>query len=495
MDLGNLASLRYFYPELLLMAAALMLVLIDLVLRDKSYLGELALVAVALALLVIGLESHSDEAWLFNRMLVYDPFATFFRVLIVLAALVASWMSIGSDEIKSCEQGEYYAVLIASTLGMLLMAESVNLLMAYLALEFVSLTSYVLTGVVRHNRRSQEAALKYLIYGGVASGLMIYGMSWIFGLAGALDFGAINRALLTNGHAPPLTVFIALVLILAGLGYKIASVPFHMWAPDVYEGAPIPITTFLAVGSKAAGFALLTRFFYPAISRVASDGNWQGLRGVEWPQLLLVICAVTMTLGNLAALQQDNLKRLLAYSSIAQAGYALMGFVLLSNDGIRAMLVYLFAYYVMDAGAFVVVLVVRNATGREDLGAYRGLAARGGAAPAIALAIFLLSLTGIPATVGFIGKFYVFAAAVRQRFFILAVIGILNSVVSLYYYMRPVRAMFLEDPEEGAPPFTGDLWNYGLIGALALATIILGLYPPPVIAFADRSVHFFIGRS
>ncbi|MGH7842240.1 MAG: NADH-quinone oxidoreductase subunit N [Candidatus Binataceae bacterium] len=495
MDLGNFASLRYFYPELLLMVAALMLVLLDLGLRDKSYLGELSLVAAALTLLLIGLEPHADEVWLFNRMLVYDPFAIFFRVLIALASLVAVWMSIGSAEVKGCEQGEYYSILLASTLGMFLMAESVNLLMAYLALEFVSLTSYILSGIVPHNRRSQEAALKYLIYGGVASGLMIYGMSWIFGLAGSLDFSVINRELVGGGRAAPLTVFIALVLILAGLGYKIASVPFHMWAPDVYEGAPIPITTFLAVGSKAAGFALLTRFFYPAISHLTAAGNWEALRGVEWPQLLLIVCAVTMTLGNLAALQQDNLKRLLAYSSIAQAGYALMGFVLLSNDGIRAMLVYLFAYYVMDAGAFLVVMVVRNATGREDLGAYRGLAARGGAAPAIALTIFLLSLTGIPATVGFIGKFYVFAAAIRQRFIILAVIGILNSVVSLYYYMRPVRAMFLEAAEEGAPPFAGDLWNYGLIGALALATVILGLYPPPVIAFANRSLHFFVGRS
>jgi NADH-quinone oxidoreductase subunit N len=495
LDLSNLASLRYFYPELLLIAAALAVILLDLLLRDKSYLGELALVAAALTLLLIGVEPHADEAWLFGRMLVYDPFAIFFRVLIALAALLAAWMSIGSREVRDCEQGEYYAVLLAGAVGMLLMAEAVNLLMAYLALEFVSLTSYILTGIMRHNRRSQEAALKYLIYGGVASGLMIYGMSWIFGLAGSLDFSVINRELLMRSHSAPLTVFVALVLMLAGLGYKIASVPFHMWAPDVYEGAPIPITTFLAVGSKAAGFALLARFFYPAISRLTVDGNWEALRQVEWPQLLLIICGVTMTLGNLAALQQDNLKRLLAYSSIAQAGYALMGFVLLSNDGLRAMLVYLFAYYVMDAGAFVVVMVVRNASGREDLGAYRGLAARGGVLPAIALTIFLLSLTGIPATVGFIGKFYVFAAAVRQRFFVLAVVGILNSVVSLYYYMRPVRAMFLEEAEEGAPAFHGDLWNYGLIGLLALATVALGLYPPPMIAFASRSIEFFIGRS
>ena len=234
-------------------------------------------------------------------------------------------MSIGSEEVRHCDQGEYYAILLASTLGMFLMAEATNLLMAYLALEFVSLTSYILTGFLRRNRRSQEAALKYLIYGGVASGTMVYGMSWIFGIAGSLDFGAINGALSAPGHLPVLTVFIALVLILAGLGYKIASVPFHMWAPDVYTGAPIPITTFLAVGSKAAGFALLTRFFYPAISRLGAGGNWQPLNGVDWPQLLLVVCVITMTLGNLAALQQTNMKRLLAYSSIAQAGYALMG--------------------------------------------------------------------------------------------------------------------------------------------------------------------------
>jgi NADH-quinone oxidoreductase subunit N len=495
MDLGNLASLRYFYPELLLTAGALVLVMLDLALREKAYLGELALLISALALFLIGVEPHFGGAWLFGRMLVYDSFGIFFRALIALAALVAAWMSIGSEEVKGCEPGEYYAVLIASTLGMFLMATSANLLMAYLALEFVSLTSYVLTGFLRHNRRSQEAALKYLIYGGVASGMMIYGMSWIFGLAGSLDFSVINRELFLDDHVSALAVFIALVLILAGLGYKIASVPFHMWAPDVYEGAPIPITTFLAIGSKAAGFALLTRFFYPAISRLTASGDWQALHGVEWPQLLLIVCAVTMTLGNLAALQQDNLKRMLAYSSIAQAGYALMGFVLLSNDGIRAMLVYLFAYYVMDAGAFLIVMIVANATGREDLGAYRGLGARGGMMPAIALTIFLLSLTGIPATIGFIGKFYVFAAAIRQQFYVLAVIGILNSVVSLYYYMRPVRAMFLEAPEDGAPAFRGDVWNYALMGVLAIATIVLGLYPPPVIAFAERSLHFFVGPS
>src|SRR5208282_4131408 len=383
----------------------LSIVLIDLAVRDKSRLGGLALIAAAASLLAIGLAPALPGAWLFHRMLVFDSFAIYFRTLIALAAVVAIWMSIGSAEVRSCDQGEYYAILLASTFAMFLMAESANLLMAYLALEFVSLTSYILTGFLRHNRRSLEAALKYLIYGGVASGTMIYGMSWIFGITGSLDFSVINKALSTPGHLPVLAVFIALVLILTGMGYKVSSVPFHMWAPDVYTGAPIPITTFLAIGSKAAGFALLTRFFFPAISHLAAGGSWTALAGVDWPQLLLFVCIITMTLGNLAALQQTNMKQLLAYSSIAQAGYALMGFVVLSNDGIRAMLFYLFAYYVMDAGAFLVVMIVANSTGREDVEAYRGLAWRGGIVPAVALTIFLFSLTGIPLTVGFIGKF------------------------------------------------------------------------------------------
>src|SRR5215469_3315024 len=493
MDLGNFASLHHFIPETILAAGLLAIVIIDLAVRDKSRLGPLALIAAAASLVAIGLEPAMSGGWLFHRMLVFDSFAVFFRFLIGLAAVVAIWMSIGSREVRECDQGEYYAILLASTFAMFLMAESANLLMAYLALEFVSLTSYVLTGFLRHNRRSLEAALKYLIYGGVASGTMIYGMSWIFGLTGSMDFVEINRTLTTPGHLPVLAVFIALVLILSGLGYKVASVPFHMWAPDVYTGAPIPITTFLAIGSKAAGFALLTRFFFPAISHLAAGGSWTALQGVDWPQLLIFVCMITMTLGNLAALQQTNMKRLLAYSSIAQAGYALMGFVVLSNDGIRAMLFYLFAYYLMDAGAFLVVMIVANSTGREDIDAYRGLAWRGGVVPAIALSIFLLSLTGIPLTVGFIGKFYLFAAVIHGQFYLLAIVGVMNSVVSLYYYMRPIKTMFLDLPNGDEGSVAGDTWNYGLMGVLAGATIALGIYWTPIITFANRSLNFFVG--
>ncbi|HVM96841.1 MAG TPA: NADH-quinone oxidoreductase subunit N, partial [Candidatus Acidoferrales bacterium] len=460
--------------------------------RNKERLGELALVVVALSMLAVALTGQRADTFLFARMIVNDPFALFFKALFGLSSLAAVWMSLGSREIKRVSQGEYYGLLLSSTLGMFFMASATNLLMAYLSLEFVSLTSYVLSGYLRHDRRSGEAALKYLIYGGVASGTMIYGMSWIYGLAGSMDFMQINAAL-TQGDPHKLALFIALVLTLAGFGYKISAVPFHMWAPDVYTGAPIPVTAFLSVGSKAAGFALLMRFFYPGLSKMSPDGTWQFLPGVDWPQLVLVLSMVTMTLGNLAALSQRNLKRLLAYSSIAHAGYMLMGFVVLSNEGLRAMMFYMVVYYLMNIGAFLVVMIVANETGREDIEGFRGLAWRGGWAPAIAMAIFMFSLTGLPPLSGFVGKFYLFAAVVRQQFYALAVVGVANSVISLYYYMRIVRTMFLDFPEGTETPVTVSAHNGCLLWGLACLTVVLGIYWAPVIALADRSLHFFVG--
>ena len=315
MNLGNLESLAYSWPELILIGTAILIFVADLVVRSKEQLGTLALFGCAFALLAsIGLRvPFSDtwlihglfgwgEGWLYSRMMIVDDFAVFFKVIFCLAAFATVWMSLGSNEVRGNNEGEYYGLVLASTVGMFYMASAANLLMAYLSLEFVSLTSYVLTGYLRQNRRSGEAALKYLIYGGVASGTMIYGMSWLYGLTGSLDYADINAAL-AQGTANPLTIFIAVLLILAGFGYKIAAVPFHMWAPDVYHGAPIPVTAFLSVGSKAAGFAILMRLFYPGLSQAVEGGNWQFLAGVDWPKLMLVICMVTMTLGNLAALQ------------------------------------------------------------------------------------------------------------------------------------------------------------------------------------------------
>lgn len=504
MSLGSVDSLAYFYPEGVLSLTIVVIFIADLLVKDKEQLGNVALIGVTLALvftsglsffghrLLAGLQCGSDGCWLFHRMMVLDNFAIFFKVVLALSGVGAVWMSLGSNEVKGPNQGEYYGILLGSTLGMFFMASAANLLMAYLSLEFVSLTSYVLTGYQRHNRRSGEAALKYLIYGGVASGAMIYGMSWIFGLTGSMDYAEINAALI-QGDPNRLALLIAVVLIFAGFGYKIAAVPFHMWAPDVYHGAPIPITAFLTVGSKAAGFALLMRFFYPVLSQAGEGGAWHILAGVDWPQLMLVVAMITMTLGNLAALNQQNVKRLLAYSSIAHAGYTLMGFVVLSDEGLRAMLFYLVVYYLMNLGAFLVVMVVANNTGREDLEGFRGLAWRGGALPAIAMAIFLFSLTGLPPFAGFIGKFYLFSAVVKEHFYYLAVVGILNSVVSLYYYVRIVKTMFLDAPLGTEGEVTLDPHNGSLLAVLSVMTVVLGLYWAPVVEFANRSAHFFLG--
>lgn len=495
MDLGNFASLSLSFPTLFLGFAVVAVFLLDLVIEKKEWLGDLSLLVVAIAIFGVVRLLSSETGVLFNRSVALDEFGLFLQLLVLLSAFATIWMSLGSREVRRLNQGEYWAILLAATLGMTLMATATNLLMAYLSLEFVSLTSYVLAGYSLHSRRSGEASLKYLIYGGVASGAMIYGMSWIYGLAGSLDFHGIQQALAAaEGSDGALPLYVALILTLAGLGFKISAFPFHMWAPDVYQGAPIPVAAFLAVGSKTAAFALMIRFFFTAMSQPNGSGAYDLVGGVSWHHLLLVLSVLTMTYGNLAALnQKENLKRLLAYSGIAHAGYALMGFVVLTDDGLRAMIFYLTVYYLMNIGAFLVVMMVANSTGREDLASFRGLAWRGGALPAVAMAIFMFSLTGLPPLAGFIGKFYLFAAVVKQELYALAVIGVLNSVISLFYYAKIVRTMFLEQPEGGEGVVEVDWHNGVLLGLLTIATVVLGIFWGPLFDFADRSTRFFIG--
>ncbi len=481
--MDTLSSLRLFAPELVLSVAVLAVIAVDLLRGQRAgewpgtvaFLGALAALVATLRLPGVtdaaGFLSGVPQLWLFGRMIVLDAFSVFFKLLLGLSLLAAVWMSLRSPEVRGRpNEGEYYTILLASGLGMFLMAAASNLLMAYLSLEFVSLTSYLLTGHLRHNRRSGEAAMKYLIYGGVASGAMIYGMSWLFGLTGAMDYAGIAAGLAKLEPANRGALFVGLVLVLAGFGYKISAVPFHMWAPDVYQGAPLPVTTFLAIGSKAAGFAMLLRFFSFGVT---PEGPSSAVLGMPLAQLLALASIATMTLGNFAALSQTNMKRLLAYSSIAHAGYALLGLVVFRQDGIEAVLLYLTTYYLMNLGAFIVVMLVTNQTGREDVDAYRGLAWRGGALPAVALAIFLFSLAGLPPLAGFLGKFYVFAAGIQGGMYVPVVIAVLNSVVSLYYYARVVKMMFLEQPAPDDPPVRFRLTDVGVVGALSIATTFL----------------------
>jgi NADH-quinone oxidoreductase subunit N len=492
--MGTIESLSLFVPEIVLSISVIALIFFDLLAvgrQDKANAaGFVALggsiMAVGAALALWG----TPPTWLFGRMVVLDPFAVFFKVLLGLSLVAAIVMSLGSREVAGQpNEGEYYTLLVSSGLGMLLMASAGNLLMAYLSLEFVSLTSYVLTGFLRHNRRSGEAALKYLIYGGVASGAMIYGMSWIFGLTGSMDYAVIAKQAAQIDAASQGAFFVALLLVVAGFGYKIAAVPFHMWAPDVYVGAPIPVTAFLAVGSKAAGFAILLRFFnfgvHPAVPGVPG--------GLPMLVVLMMICFLTMTLGNLAAISQDNLKRMLAYSSISHAGYALLGVVVFRDEGVQAALMYLAIYYLMNLGAFWVVMLVANQTGREDIDGYRGLAWRGGTVPAVALTVFLASLAGLPPFAGFIGKVYVFKAGINGGVIALVVAGALNSVISLYYYWRIVKAMFLDEPRVGDVALRFPSFSLGALVALSAATVILGIQFRWLDAATSAASRLFLG--
>ena len=476
-SLKNIESLLYFSPEILLVIFAAAVIILDLVVKDResvavAYLSLVGCLCTFAAVLFTHF-SFGDEGptSLFWGMIRLDVFSTFFKVLLLLATAATILFSLRSEELDARLKGEYYALLLAITLGMFLMASSTNLLMIFISLETVSLTSYILAGFLTHSPRSSEAAFKYITYGAVASGTMLFGLSLLFGMTGTGDLAQIGgrlTELLAAGEVAPLAVLIAITFVLAGIGYKIASVPFHMWSPDVYEGAPIPITAFLSVASKSAGFALFIRFFYTGFGST-------GLMGaVDWPFMLAIVSALTMTVGNFAALPQQNVKRLLAYSSIAHGGYLLMGGVLLSAEGVSAILFYLVVYLFMNLGAFYVVVLVANEVGSETIDGYRGLGSR---APVIAIAmvIFLASLTGIPPFAGFFGKWLLFTAVLEQGYYWLAFVGLLNSVVSLYYYARIFKAMYFEEAGEEADSVSFSTGTFALLSTFVIPTIFIGL--------------------
>ncbi len=492
---NNLNSLTYFVPELLLAGVVLAIVLADLFLgKERSaWLSILSLVGCGVVLVAVLHQYDLGSRSIFNDMLVVDPFSLYFKLLFLASAITVVFLSIGSIELAGRPVGEYFSLLLLLTLGLFFMASATNLLTIFISIEFVSIISFVLATYLKSRRRSSEAGLKYAIYGVFSSGLMLYGISLLYGLTGTLNIYKISDALAAQS-GNDLALLVSVLLILAGFGYKVAAVPFHFWAPDVYEGAPTPITAFLSVGPKAAGFAILIRFFNVALSQGGGNGvaEWSALSGIDWPQVLAVISAATMTLGNFVAIKQNNIKRLLAYSSIAHAGYALMGTVLLSVDGIHATIYYLAIYYMMNLGAFLVVIVFQDLVGSEKIDDWKGLALRA-PVPAVAMGIFLFSLTGLPPTAGFVGKFYLFAAVIAKgpALYWLAIVGLLNSVVAVFYYARVLRAMFLDRAEEAegqrlvvSPFYTT------LLAALSIPTLLLGLYWAPLSDLATYSVEF-----
>ncbi len=484
-----------FLPETTLTVTFCVAILTGLVFRKQPKLvGYVAFLGILVSM-IFAFEQLGVSQSIFSGMISVDPFAVFFKLLIGFCALVIILFSSFSSEVQSTvrRMSEYFSLLVTMTLGMFLMAGASNLLMMVLAMELTSLSSYVLAGYTKEALDSSEASLKYILYGALSSGVMLYGISILYGLTGATDFWGINKAL-SMGTANYISLLIASIFIIVGFGYKISAVPFHFWTPDVYEGAPITITAFLSVASKAAGFSMMIRFFKVAFIDThmvgLPAGMWATLQGFEWNKLLAILSVLTMTLGNLVAVWQNNLKRLLAYSSIAHAGYMLMGVVILSDKGIAAVLIYFVVYLFMNLGAFLVVMMVANKTGSEDIDSYKGLGYR---SPLIgvAMVIFFISLTGLPPTAGFIGKLYLFAALLDARWVWLAIVGAINSVISLYYYVRVLRNIFLRDPEGSSAPMRFSKPQLALLLVLLVPTILFGLYFAPIVDFANASVMMF----
>jgi NADH-quinone oxidoreductase subunit N len=493
---SSLYSLFAILPEIILaISACAIFVMEPFIPKEKrnimAYFSLGALILSAFSLLLFCGKNISA----FNGMIVVDAYAIAFKAILVFSAIVVVLMSFDYVKIEKIFLGEYYGLILFATMGMMFLPSASDLLSFYLALELMSVSFYILAAFMRKDPKSLEAGIKYFLAGIFTSGLILYGIAFLYGLTGTTHLGSIRAILSTTqplaghvapaghvalaGAAPfsnPMLIF-ALILLIAGFGFKIAAVPFHMWAPDVYEGAPTPITAFLSVGSKLATIAAMLRVFVFGLSFSYPD----------WWQYLWIIAVLTMTLGNVAALVQTNFKRLLAYSSIGHTGYLLMGLIVKSELGLAGIFIHSVAYLLMTLGAFIMIVLVCKSESRGDqIKDLRGL---GRTYPVVGFAfiLFALSLIGIPPTAGFIGKLLLFGAAIKGQFYWLAVIGILNSVISLYYYFKVASVMFMEDaPEQLTLSFSMPL-KVSLI-ALSAGTLLIGLYPEPLIRGALSSV-------
>jgi len=538
----SLYSINHFTPEVVLTIGFLLAILLDVLTkrsRVKTASTFFAIAVLAVSGVLAALQWHSFEAghlkeWqggtlifpysqtLFAPsvskgelssgygMAVVDNFAVFFKLLVSAAGILVLLMSLASRELRQRGRrlGEYSALILGMSIGLYLMPASLDLTMMYISLELVSIAGYILAGFSLNTKHSAEASIKYILFGALASGLMIYGFSLFYGLTGTTNILAIRQIFTlnpaTHTGANLYILWAASLLALVGMGYKISAVPFHFWTPDVYEGAPTPVTALLSVASKAAGFGLLLRFLvftFPPIGTPPAPL-------IPWQIIMAAGAAITMTVGNFAALLQSNVKRMLAYSSIAHAGYMIAGLAVVGPQGIVSVLIYLATYLFMQLGAFYAVMLIENKIGSEEIDDYRGLMLR---TPTVASAfvIFLVSLTGIPLTAGFIGKFYLFTAILRPDsathsipLLWLAIAMILNSIVSLYYYLRVAGAMFLKRPLRELSLERADIvaqhgtLTYSIPVRILLFTFILpviglGVYFQPLVDFASGVIRFF----
>jgi NADH-quinone oxidoreductase subunit N len=443
----------------------------------KSGLAFGTVLAVAIAALSLRLQQGA-QACVLMRMLIIDNFSIFFQWLFLIITGVTAVLSMRFNERESINRGEYYALLLFACSGMSLMAASGDLILTFLGIEILSIATYILAGFKRNDIRSNESSLKYFLLGSFATAILLYGIALVYGGTGSTNYQSIREIVLLQGKIQP-TTLIGIALLLVGFSFKVALVPFHSWVPDVYEGAPTPITAFMAVGPKAAGFAALIRILIQAFP----------LLDHHWVPILWLLAILTMTLGNIVAVLQTNIKRMLAYSAIAHAGYILIGIVTNSAAGISAVLFYLVIYTVMNLVAFSVVLSIsQTGDSRVHLDDYIGLGRRAPFAAA-ALSLALISLAGIPLTGGFMGKLYLFGAAIQQGYIILAVIAVLNSVVSVFYYFRLMVTMYMREPGmDMAEPEPIGRPVQAIIAIGCILIFLLGIHPDRILALAGASI-------
>lgn len=472
-------------PELVLSAFGILVMLLDPLVDEEKSQKTLGLIALAGTIVALGATwcMAQSPGLAFANMVRVDSFSVFFHFLVVAIAAVVILSSFEYMAVQRIRAGEYYALILLSVVGMALMSSAVELVLIFIALEISSISTYILAGFRRNEASSSEASLKYFLLGSFATAFFLYGVALMFGATGSTNIDAISRTL--QAEQAPVLVYVAVALMLVGLGFKVAAAPLHIWTPDVYEGAPAPVTGFMSTAPKAAAFAVLLRVVFA----INAPGRF-------WP--IWVAAALSMTLGNIGALVQTNVKRLLAYSSIAHAGYMLVAFTMTSENsaqGISAVIFYTAAYAAMNVGAFAVVSHFANAGERYvTLEDYEGL---GRSSPLLAatLTIFLLSLIGIPMTGGFFAKFYVFSAAMKERLIWLALIGLVNSAIGAYYYLRIIVVMYMREARKEVP-VTPVPVGLGLALALTVvATLYLGILPDRVLGYARQSAQDLLVQS
>jgi NADH-quinone oxidoreductase subunit N len=483
-------DLSLFVPEMALAGFAILVILLDLGVRQKSVLRSVTLSGLVVSGGISVAMWGGDYSPLFNNMLAVDDFALFFNIFFAGVAFLVVLAS--ADYIGKFVrfQGEYYALILISTLGMMLMAATADLISIYISLELTSISLYVLVGFLK-DRRSTEASLKYLLLGAVASAVLLYGMALVFGYTGQTQLGAIASSIGSLSRETVLAspaLLMGIVMLIAGFGFKIAAVPFQMWVPDVYEGAPTPITAYLSVASKAAGFAMVLRVFFTAFGMP----DWLAM---NWGAVFAALAVAGMFIGNVTAIPQTNIKRMLGYSSIAQAGYLLVGVATLgyapasSILGQSGVLFFLSSYALTNIGAFIVVIAISNKINSDNIADYAGMLRR---APVLALALTfcLISLIGMPPAAGFMAKFYIFSSAVQSGLIWLVIIAVINSVISAYYYLRVVKVMWFGEatstekvPSSGAPRFA--------LFVCVLGVLVLGIIPGSVMRLAEIAGKLF----